>query len=172
VPDDEDTPAPEARQPIVPTAPTDNERRRRAAARLFAVARPSVATRLQWIEQDAAGFVRQLESGQKTDIADMRRWEERARFVCHTILAEPPPPSLDRLTNSRFAWRGGRPSSRDLVRLEAQRRLDVDTVPATLKQFGNELSMWLAANHPGAPRMVGRVVERNIRALWPASGRK
>ena len=137
MPDDEDTPAPEARQPIVPTAPTDNERRRRAAARLFAVARPSVATRLQWIEQDAAGFVRQLESGEKTDIADMRRWEERARFVCHTILAEPPPPSLDRLTNSRFAWWGSAAVRHPAILSgsEAQRRLDVDTVPATRRSL-------------------------------------
>jgi hypothetical protein len=78
-------------------APADNERRRRAAARLFAVVRPTVATRLQWIEEDAAGFVRRLEGDQKIDVPDMRRRAKRAQFVCHTVLAEPAPPSLDRL---------------------------------------------------------------------------
>jgi hypothetical protein len=58
-------------------APADNEHRRRAAARLFAVAGPPVATRLQWIEEDAADFVRVLEGGQKADIGDMRRWAKR-----------------------------------------------------------------------------------------------
>ena len=172
---DENKPALEARQPVALMAPTDDEHRRRTAVRFFAVARPTVATRLQWIEEDAADFMRQLESGQRPDIADMRRWEKRARFVCHTIFAEPAPPSLDRLIDSRFVWRGikrGRPSSRDLVRLEAQPRLEVGTVPPTLKQFGNELSVWLAEHHSDAPPMVGRVVERNIRDLWHASGRK
>jgi hypothetical protein len=80
-------------------APADNERRRRATAKLFATMLPSVATRLRWIEEDAAGFVRLLEGGQKTGIADMRRWAKRAQFVCHTVLAEPAPPSLGRLVD-------------------------------------------------------------------------
>jgi hypothetical protein len=74
--------------------PADNERRRRTAAKLFGA---TVTTRLQWVEEGAAGFVRLLEGGQKTGIADMRRWAKRAQFVCHTVLAEPAPPSLGRL---------------------------------------------------------------------------
>jgi hypothetical protein len=77
--------------------PADNEHKRRAAVRFFAVARPPVATRMQWVEEDAAGFVRLLEGGQKIDTADMRRWAKRAQSVCHTVFAEPAPPSLDRL---------------------------------------------------------------------------
>jgi hypothetical protein len=73
-------------------APADNEHRRRTAARLL-----PVATQLQWIEEDAAGFVQLLEGGQKTGIADMRRWAKRQQFACHTVFAEPAPPSLDRL---------------------------------------------------------------------------
>jgi hypothetical protein len=49
---------------------------------------------------------------------------------------------------------GGRPTSRDLVRAEARRRLAAGTVPALLKEFGNELSIWLAENHPDAPSMA------------------
>jgi hypothetical protein len=72
---------------------------------------PSVATRLRWIEEDAAGFVRLLEGGQKTGIADMRRWAKRAQFVCHTVLAEPAPPSLGRLVDL-FVGAKDRPRSR------------------------------------------------------------
>ena len=78
-------------------APADNERRRRAAASLFAVAKPTAETRLQWIEEDAAHFVKLLETGKARGIADMRRWADRHRFVCDTVLAEPAPPSLGRL---------------------------------------------------------------------------
>jgi hypothetical protein len=66
---------------------------------------------------------------------------------------------------------GGRPSSRDLVRAEAQRRLDSGEVPATIKEFGNALSTWLAATHSDAPSMVAPVVERCVRDLWRATGR-
>jgi hypothetical protein len=62
----------------------------------------------------------------------------------------------------------GRPSSRDLVRAEAQRRLDSGLVPSTLKEFGNKLSEWLRDNHPDAPPMAGPTVEDNIRDLFSA----
>jgi hypothetical protein len=63
----------------------------------------------------------------------------------------------------------GRPSSRDLVRAEAQRQLDsAEPVPPTLKEFGNKLSKWLRDNHPDAPPMAGPTVEDNIRDLFSA----
>jgi hypothetical protein len=65
----------------------------------------------------------------------------------------------------------GRPSSRDLIRTEAQRRLASGTVPLTLKEFGNELSVWLRENHPNAAPMAPPTVEDNIRDLWTAAGR-
>jgi hypothetical protein len=86
----------------------DNKHRRQAAATLFGA---TVATRLQWIEEDAAGFVRLLEGGQKTGISDMRRWATRQQFVCHRILAEPAPRSLDRLFELLMNVKG-RPRSR------------------------------------------------------------
>jgi hypothetical protein len=135
---------------------------------------------LKWIEEDAAGFVRQLESGEKTSTAVIRRWEKRARLVCHKIFAEPAPSSLDQLVDTWRVWRPlvgdikpGRPSSRDLVRAEAQRRLNAGEVPTTLslKEFGTALSQWLATTHSGAPSMSGERVEKCVRGLWHASGR-
>jgi hypothetical protein len=162
-------------------APTDNERRRRAAARLFAVFRPTVATRLQWIEEDAAGFVRLLEGGQKTGIADMRRWAKRARFLCHTVFAEPAPLPLDRLIDFRFVWRPlvddikrGRPSPAQLFRDEAQRRVASGELPPTLtlNAFARDLLAWFVREHPNIrpPKSV-RVVEGYVRKLWRAAGR-
>ncbi|OLB69357.1 MAG: hypothetical protein AUI16_28730 [Alphaproteobacteria bacterium 13_2_20CM_2_64_7] len=161
-------------------APTDNERRRRTAARFFAVAQPTVATRLQWIEEDAAGFVRLLESGQKTGIADMRRWAKRARFVCHTVFAEPAPLPLDRLIDSRFVWRPlvddikrGRPSPAQLFRDEVQRQLASGELPLPpLNAFARDLLAWFVREHPNLrpPKSV-RVVERYVRKLWQAARR-
>jgi hypothetical protein len=175
VPDDKDKPAPEAQQGASVergSLAADNERKRRAAARLFAVFGPTVAIRLQRVEEDATGL---RESGQKIGIPE-RKWVKRQRFVCHDILGEPSPPALDQLWVVRRSRvdgiKLGRPSSRDLVRAEAKCRLDAGDVPASLKEFGNVLSRWLADNHPDAPPMVGRVVERNIRDLWRASGRE
>jgi hypothetical protein len=64
----------------------------------------------------------------------------------------------------------GRRSSRNLIRVEAQHRLDTGEVPATLKEFGNDLSTWLADNHPDAPSMSGERVEKCVRDLWHAAG--
>jgi len=156
----------------------DNERRRRAAARFFAVARPTVATRLQRIEEDAAGFVRLLESDQKTGIADMRRWAKRQRFVCHEVFAEPAPPSLDRLIDSRSVWRPlvddikrGRPSPAQLFREEAQRRGKLPPT-LTLNALARDLLDWFEREHPNLrpPKSV-RVVEGYIRKLWQAARR-
>jgi hypothetical protein len=180
VPDDENKPALEARQPAALMAPTGNEYKRQIAARFFAVAGPPVAARLQWVEEDARNFERLLKSDQKPDIAYIREWEKRERFVCHTVFAEPTPPSLDRLTDFWRVWRPladgikcGRPTSRDLVRPEAQRRLAAGEVPEELllKEFGTALSNWLAENHPNAPSMSAERLEKCVRDLWHAAGR-
>ena len=65
----------------------------------------------------------------------------------------------------------GRPSSYNLIRTEAQRRLASGTALLTLKEFGNELSIWLQESHPDAPSMSGERVERCVRDLWRASDR-
>jgi hypothetical protein len=77
----------------------------------------------------------------------------------------------------RLVWQlepdkpAGRPSSYNLIRTEAQRRLTSGMVPLTLKEFGNELSIWLQESHPDVPTMSGERVERCVRDLWRASDR-
>ena len=122
-------------------APADNERRRRAAARLFDVALPTAATRLQRVEEDAAGFARLLEGGQKADIADMRRWAKRAQFVCHTVLAEPAPPSLGRLIELLM-------NVKDWPRSRLKNR----------EKF-NEAVRFVAANPGAAPSRIKRAID-------------
>jgi hypothetical protein len=172
VPNDEDKPAPETQQPAALMAPTGNEYKRQIAVRFFAVAGPPVATRLQWVEEDAAGLLQLLESGRKLG-ADILEWVKRQWFVCHRIFVEPVPPSLDRLINHWVHPLGGRPSSEHLVRPEAQRRLDAGEVPATLryKVFCNQLSTWLATTHPDAPSMGAGRIEKCVPDLWHADGR-
>jgi len=60
----------------------------------------------------------------------------------------------------------GRPNSIPIIREEAQRRLAAGGMLETLKRFANELSSWLARQHPDEPAMTPAVVERNIRDLW------
>jgi hypothetical protein len=61
----------------------------------------------------------------------------------------------------------GRPSSRDLVRQEAERRVADGTVSGLLlKTFGSDLSDWLRDNHPDLPQMKPRVVENVVRDIW------
>jgi hypothetical protein len=78
----------------------------------------------------------------------------------------------------RQVWRWldkpvGRRSSRDLIRIEAKRRLDADEVPPKLplKKFANDLSAWLTENHFDAPPMSAGRVEKCVRDLWHAAGR-
>jgi len=66
--------------------------------------------------------------------------------------------------------RGGRPSSRVLVRDETMRRLVKGEYLETLKEFCEQLSKWLADREQMTmekiPQMTPPVVERNINDLW------
>ena len=59
---------------------------------------------------------------------------------------------------------GGHPTSKDLVIAEADRLRSLGW-KGTKKELANRLSRWLAANHPNAPPMVPKVVERHL-PLW------
>jgi hypothetical protein len=106
----------------------------------------------------------------------MRRWAKRARFVCHRVFAEPAPPSLDRLIDSRFVWRPrvddikrGRPSPAPLQRAEAQRWIEEEpeTLPSSLNAFARALLAWFVREHPNIrPSKSVRVVEGYVRKLW------
>jgi len=65
--------------------------------------------------------------------------------------------------------RRGRPSSRDLVYAEAERRLAAGAVPTTRRRFAEQLSRWLKEQHPKEPQMKPRIVERNIKDIWERS---
>jgi hypothetical protein len=60
----------------------------------------------------------------------------------------------------------GRPSSADLVKQEAERRVADGTVPQLLKTFGSELSEWLHGKHPDLPQMAPQSVENVVRTIW------
>jgi hypothetical protein len=92
-------------------APADNERRRRAAAKLFSIARPTVAARLARIEAYAADCLELLDAKRPgIDIAEMRRETANMLSVCAAVLAEPAPDSLVRL-NERLLQVKHRPRS-------------------------------------------------------------
>ena len=60
----------------------------------------------------------------------------------------------------------GRPSSRELVRDEAKRRVAAGIAAKPLNAFGHDLSAWLRENHPGLPQMKGRSIENVVRDIW------
>jgi hypothetical protein len=62
----------------------------------------------------------------------------------------------------------GRPSSKDLIRREAQQRVAAGTLPRLpqLNRFGRVLSAWLRETYPDLPQMTPRVVENVIRDIW------
>jgi hypothetical protein len=66
--------------------------------------------------------------------------------------------------------RGPKTSSRDIYRLEAQRRLEAgDEVPAdmTHKQFANVLCKWFEETSPDVKKPPAALtIERNTRDLW------
>jgi hypothetical protein len=63
--------------------------------------------------------------------------------------------------------RRGRPSSKELFREEARRRLaEGNDIPETLKEFANKLADWLKKNHPDAPTAVAKTIENDIPDLW------
>src|SRR6266436_7879567 len=71
-----------------------------------------------------------------------------------------------RPTNAKAA---GRPTSRDLVRQEAERCLKACREVPLLKKLATDISRWLAVKHPTLPGMEPRTVEGLIRDLWRAA---
>jgi hypothetical protein len=72
-----------------------------------------------------------------------------------------------------LTYSGGRPSSRPRVREEAMRRLHKGQYSESPKEFGEQLSGWLARLEQAAiaeqvPQMTPRIAERNVRDLWDA----
>ena len=68
--------------------------------------------------------------------------------------------------NTDIAIRPGRESSRDLVRAEAQQRLNAAKHPKTLKAFAKQISDWLKQHQPDKPTMSPDRVENAIRDIW------
>jgi hypothetical protein len=64
------------------------------------------------------------------------------------------------------ATRPGRPSSKDLIRTEAERRLVNSSAPDRLKKLATDLADWLHDAHPEAPQVRPKTIENNIRDLW------
>ena len=60
----------------------------------------------------------------------------------------------------------GRPSSSDLIKREAERRVKAGTASRLLKTFASELSAWLRDNHPDLPQITSRAVENVVRNIW------
>ena len=63
------------------------------AARFFPRFGPSVDTRLERLECDAAALLEQVRQGERKR-APIKAWVKRQVEVCATVFAEPPPPSL------------------------------------------------------------------------------
>jgi hypothetical protein len=68
--------------------------------------------------------------------------------------------------NTDIGIRPGRESSRDLVRDEAQRRLNAGERPKTLKAFAKRISDCLKKVRPKKPTMAPDRVESAIRDIW------
>jgi hypothetical protein len=62
----------------------------------------------------------------------------------------------------------GRRTSKHLVELEAQRRLDSREFPQTLTEFSRQLEAWLRENHPQAPSMTAKTISNALRQMWNA----
>jgi hypothetical protein len=60
----------------------------------------------------------------------------------------------------------GRPTSKHLVLLEAQRRLNAGDYPETLVKFSGQLADWLKKTEPAAVPMTPKSIENNIRKIW------
>jgi hypothetical protein len=98
--------------------------------------------------------------------------KRRKEPVVHTIdeaikfeiKSEMAPPFLKRYgeKNDDLWAPGGRPSSKNLVRAEAERRLAAGVAS---KGLADQLSRWLDAHHLEAPSMEPRTVQRHIRDI-------
>jgi hypothetical protein len=60
----------------------------------------------------------------------------------------------------------GRPTSKHLVRTEAQRRLDTGDYPESLAAFSEQLAAWLEVAEPEAAPMTAKTIQNNLRELW------
>jgi hypothetical protein len=60
----------------------------------------------------------------------------------------------------------GRPTSKHLVTVEAQRRLDRADYPESLAVFSKQLAAWLKDSEPGAAPMTSKTIQNNLRELW------
>jgi hypothetical protein len=56
----------------------------------------------------------------------------------------------------------GRPSSKDLVRQEAQRRCEAGEIEPTLKTFAAGLEDWLKKEHPDQPSLCADRIAREV----------
>jgi hypothetical protein len=64
----------------------------------------------------------------------------------------------------------GRPTSKHLIMLEAQRRCEEGSVPGSQAAFAESLSSWLRTEHPGEPQASPKAIRNNpeFRALHNA----
>lgn len=77
------------------------------------------------------------------------------------------PPPAQPISPAPSNARPGRPSSQDLIREEAERRLTANAdLPPTLTQFGDELAAWLRREHPDAAQMTGTTARHHISEMW------
>jgi hypothetical protein len=60
----------------------------------------------------------------------------------------------------------GRPSSKHLIVLEANRRIRTGEVPKSLAAFARSLSEWLKTTHPTAAEMKQKTIENRVRETW------
>jgi hypothetical protein len=60
----------------------------------------------------------------------------------------------------------GRRTSRHIVELEAQRRLDAGDCPETLTAFSQELAAWLKKTEPRAPSMTAKTIYNSLLPKW------
>jgi hypothetical protein len=77
------------------------------------------------------------------------------------------PPGVQRVEHRVRHHDGpGRPSSKALVRQEAERRVAASTASPLLKTFSSDLSDWLRETYPGLSQMTPRGVENVVRDIW------
>ncbi|RWN59617.1 hypothetical protein [Mesorhizobium sp.] len=60
----------------------------------------------------------------------------------------------------------GRPTSIILVLEEMLRRAGKNTLQQSLNQESEDLAVWLAARHPGAPRMTAKTIRNSLRGEY------
>ena len=66
----------------------------------------------------------------------------------------------------------GRPSSKQLYRREAERRIAEGEYPESIAAFSRELAQWLKNTHPDQPASGAKAIENAVRDLWNASPAK